>query len=165
MGKSDRHDFAAAAVLVIVLTAVDQLTKWRAFRMLPGKPMVLVPGVLELRYLENHGAAFGILQNRQWLFIAATVLFLAGMFVFFLKVKAHPRLRMLLAVLAGGACGNLIDRIRFGFVRDFIYFKPIDFPVFNAADIFVTVSAALIILYILFFMNENDLTFSRKDGA
>ena len=110
--------------------------------------------MLELRYVENHGAAFGILPGKQWFFILLTVVMLIAFLVIYLRQNEESRplpLNLALIGLIGGAAGNLIDRVYFHFVRDFIYFRLIDFPVFNVADICVTVSAVIFIIYVLFF--------------
>ncbi len=143
----------AAALLVVI----DQLTKFFAARHLSGGPCVLIPGVLELRYVENHGAAFGILPGKQWFFILLTVVMLIAFLVIYLRQNEESRplpLNLALIGLIGGAAGNLIDRVYFHFVRDFIYFRLIDFPVFNVADICVTVSAVIFIIYVLFFGDD-----------
>ena len=143
----------AAALLVVI----DQLTKFFAARHLSGGPCVLIPGVLELRYVENHGAAFGILPGKQWFFILLTVVMLIAFLVIYLRQHEEDRpllLNLALIGLIGGAAGNLIDRVYFHFVRDFIYFRLIDFPVFNVADICVTVSAVIFIIYVLFFGDD-----------
>ncbi len=139
------------ALLGALLLLLDQLTKYLAGVCLRGKELVLIPGVLELCWMENRGAAFGILRDRQWLFILLALLFLTGAVLVFLHLP-HDRggfvRRILCAALAAGAAGNLIDRIFLGYVRDFIYVSLIDFPVFNVADICVTAGAAALILVI-----------------
>ena len=145
--------FGSMLLLTTGLTVLDQYTKLFAARRLQEKPYVLAEGVFELRYTENHGAAFSILQNRQWLFILIAVIFLTAILVWQLLLPAKRSvlgLRIILAVLAAGAAGNLMDRIMLGYVRDFLYVRAINFPVFNLADIYVTVSAVLLVLWVLF---------------
>ncbi len=151
--------FGTMTLITILLTALDQFTKVLAAGQLQEGPRVLLKGVFELRYTQNRGAAFSLLQNHQWLFILISILFLAGICVWQLLLppkKSVLTLRILLAVLAAGAAGNLIDRIQLGYVRDFLYFRLIDFPIFNLADIYVTVSAALLVLWMLFFDKEKE---------
>lgn len=153
------------ALLVCLLVAADQFTKYLAQIHLKGHSQVLIPGALELCYLENHGAAFGILKDREWFFIIATVLFLIALVFVYLRLPEGASFRLhrfSMLLLAAGAAGNLIDRVRTGSVRDFIYFSLIDFPVFNVADICVTVGAGLLIVCILFFTKEEDLTLKGK---
>jgi signal peptidase II len=152
-----------------VLVAVDQITKYAAVVYLKGKDAaVLIKNVLELRYLENSGAAWGMLQNRQWIFALITIAFLSVIAFFMAKIPktAYYRPLMLtLAVLCAGAVGNFIDRIRQSYVVDFIYFKIIDFPVFNVADICVTLSVIALLILILFHYKDKDFNFVRRtDG-
>ena len=148
-----------SALIVLSLVFLDQITKIYAARELPGNPAAVIPGVFELHYIENHGAAFSILPNAKWLFILITAVILAFIVVFQLKAGTDARgmrFRILTAILMAGAVGNLIDRVSYGYVRDFLYFRLIDFPVFNVADICVTVSAFLLILWVLFDTPERD---------
>ncbi len=156
--------FAAGAVLLLL---ADLYTKKAAAAHLAGDPLVLIPGVLELTYLENHGAAFGLLENRIALFAVLTCAFLAAA-VWFLRILPGGRrflpLRAVCFAACAGAAGNLYDRLRFGFVRDFIYLRLIDFPVFNVADICVTCSAAAALILLLFYYKEEDLLFLNHRG-
>ncbi|MDO5591537.1 MAG: signal peptidase II, partial [Bacillota bacterium] len=131
-----------------------------AVRALQGKPpIILVNGVLELLYVQNTGAAFSLLENAQWLFIliaVAAVLLISVFLIRLPKTKRYQPLHILLTFISAGAVGNLIDRIQLGYVRDFIYFSIIDFPVFNVADIYVTVSTALLVILVLFYYREED---------
>lgn len=154
--------FLAFAVLV----AMDQLTKWLALTKLYNKePFVIIQGVLELSYLRNSGAAWGVLEGKQGFFIFITFIMLAASLFFFIKMpktKHFRGLRIVICTLAAGAVGNLIDRIRNGYVHDFIYFKAINFPVFNFADICVTLSMIGLIVMILFVYKDNDWNFLKK---
>ena len=134
-------------VSVSILVFVDQYTKLLASINLKGNaPRVLVDGVLELVYTENSGAAFGILQGKQILFYVLTVIVLIVLLTLLYKMEfnAHniPYFIFLILIFSG-AVGNFIDRVNNKFVVDFIYFKPIDFPVFNFADICITCGVIL----------------------
>lgn len=148
-------------ILVAVLVLADQLTKYLAVVHLKGQaPLVLIRGVLELYYLENQGAAFSMLQNQQVFFYVLTIIFLVLAGWFLAKVPSTAKytpLRISLLVLCAGAVGNLIDRIVHKYVVDFIYFVIIDFPVFNVADIYVTLGVIVLICLVLFHYKENDL--------
>ncbi len=151
-----------ALLFIAAAVGLDQWTKILAVRHLYGSdPFVLIPGVLELRYLENRGAAFGMLQQQQVLFAVLTVVVLSGIvFLYLFRVPDTSRflpLNLVLISLAGGAIGNFIDRLRQGYVVDFIYFRLIDFPIFNVADCFVSVAAVFLFVLILFFYKEEDL--------
>ena len=160
--------FLPPAVIFGILTVLDQISKTAAKNTLPGHPLYLIPGVIHLEYVENRGAAFGILQGKQVVFIAVTLLFLTGIAVLLTKIPAGKKYnpaRFFLVMLSAGAFGNLLDRIRLNYVRDFIYFVPIDFPVFNLADVYVVLSAFSLVLMMLFFYKEEDLEFLHPGGA
>ena len=158
--KNRSTRFLTACVLFAVLVFLDQYTKYLASAFLrPKGAILLIPGVLELRYLENRGAAFGILQNRQWVFIvfAFACIIICGVILYRLAAAGrHAASRVCLAFLAAGAAGNLIDRRSHGYVIDFIYFSLIHFPIFNLADVYVSLSTvALVVLVIFFYKEEN----------
>ena len=155
MNDDGRASIIRTALLGVLLCggliAADLLTKLTASK-LGSREVVLIPGVLSLSYIENHGAAFGIMQGRQWLLIVISAVIIAAAVVFYIRRIRdiqYRYLRVLIVFLVAGALGNMIDRIMLGYVRDFIYFKLIDFPVFNVADIYVTVSAVLILIWII----------------
>lgn len=146
-----------------VLTVLDQWTKRLAVLYLKGQePFVLWEGVFELNYLENRGAAFGIFQGQKAVFLVCTVLIL-GLVVFYYsrlpKGRRFAPIRLVGVLLAAGAVGNMIDRAVNSYVVDFLYFKLIDFPIFNVADCYVTVGAVLLALLILFYYKEEELEF------
>ena len=158
------------AVGLIVSIGLDQWTKALAVAKLKGnQPFVLINGVFEFYYSENRGAAFGMLQGRQ-LIIAAFVL-AAAVFVL-IRMPSERRFLPLTAclfLLVSGAAGNMIDRISQGYVVDFLYFKLIDFPIFNVADCYVVIATFLLMILIFFVYSEEDLAFlsfkkQRKEG-
>lgn len=143
-----------------VLLWLDQWTKQLAVRHLMGKPaIVLMEGVLELRYLENRGAAFGMFQGRQFFFFLVALAVFA-MIVFGLYRMPFTRrylpLGCCMALLSAGAAGNMIDRISQQYVVDFIYFRLIDFPIFNVADCYVTVAAFCMMILVLWVYHDED---------
>ena len=148
------------------LVALDQITKAIAAATLKGNaPAELIKGVLEFRYIENRGAAWGMMQGAGIFFIILTAAVMAGMIVLVAKMPAHRRFRPFLAfaiqIFAGGV-GNLIDRVGLRYVRDFIYFKAIDFPVFNVADICVTCGICLLVILVIFVYREKDYEMFKK---
>ena len=152
------------------LIVLDQLTKLWALGALKGKnPIAIRPEVLELHYVENRGAAFGIMQNRQWFFLLITVVVLAVLIWLVPKIpedRHYLGFRMCLYFIGAGAIGNMIDRMFRKYVVDFIYFRLIDFPVFTVADIYVTVSAIVFLVLVLFYYKEDDYAFlSRKKNC
>ncbi len=143
---------------------LDQFTKGLAVTHLKGAPaIVLIPGVLELRYLENRGAAFGFLQNQKAFFVIMTCLVLALLLYALWRMPASPRYRlfhMMGGVLIAGALGNFLDRLRLDYVVDFIYISLIDFPVFNVADMYISGICALGLVIVFFgHMEEKDFAF------
>ena len=151
-----------ASLVLVLLVALDQITKFWAKAYLEGKDaLVIIKNILEFRYLEggNTGAAFGILQgNTFFLGMVSLIVFLV-LLVLLYKMAANPRHKFLcwcLVFMAAGAVGNCIDRLVNGYVVDFIYFKAIDFPIFNVADIYVTLSALVLLLLVAFSKEENE---------
>lgn len=155
---------------IVLLVALDQWTKYLAQTYLAGqKSIVLIPDVFCLQYLENTGAAFGILQNQQWFFYLLTIVYLffvAMIYVRIPKTKRFFLLHALAVLLTSGALGNFIDRVRMHYVVDFFYFSLIDFPIFNVADIYVVVSFVLLVIAVLFVYKEDEfdfLTFRKQE--
>ena len=164
-------DLAAVALL----TYFDQFTKYLAVFHLKGKPDIpILKDILVLQYLENKGAAFGMLQNQKIFFLLIEILILLVIGFALVKMPADKKYNLmhLTAVLvAGGAIGNMIDRVVQDYVVDFIYFVLIDFPIFNVADIYVSVSVAVLAVLIFFYYKDEDLQgllvkkTNEEDGA
>lgn len=153
-------------IFLCVLVFFDQWTKHLSVVYLKGQdPYELIPGVLEFRYLQNNGAAFSILQDQQFFFYILTGVFLFAAFFILTRIPADARfrpMRLCILVLTAGAIGNLIDRIVQKYVVDFIYFRIIDFPIFNVADIYVTLSVTVLVILTLFKYNEDDFRFLKR---
>jgi signal peptidase II len=148
--------FTGIVALVVVL---DQVTKLLVLRKLPLlKSIVVIPGFFSITHVHNPGGAFGFLaQNgspwRHWMFLAAAVIALSMILYFHHQTpRTHPFLGLGLALIFGGAIGNLIDRLRFGEVIDFLdfYVAHLHWPTFNVADSAVTVGVSIFVLHILF---------------
>lgn len=137
-------------IIIIVLGIIlDRLTKNYAINNLIENPY---SGTLfNFTYLENRGAAFGILQDRRIFFIILTLAIVCALIYYFLKnYKTNPKvLNIALAMIISGAIGNFYDRLFQGYVVDFIEFAFVNFPVFNIADIFVTIGSILLIIYMI----------------
>lgn len=169
--KKNTHlkEAAAGIVGLFLLLVIDQWTKLLAIACLKDQADIeLIPGVFRLHYLENHGAAFGILKDQQWVFLLLAVIFLAAAVVLYLRMPFTTRmlpLRLITVFIAAGALGNMIDRIFRHYVVDFLYFSLIDFPVFNVADIYITCCAVLLVILVVFYYKDDELEsiFSRKD--
>lgn len=165
MNKKKKQLYGMDLVIVLCLTFLDQLTKHLAMIHLKDQPAIpLIKGVLELQYLENRGAAFGILQNQKVILLIVSVLFI-GVILFFLNKVPDTSRYMILHVLAAaviaGGVGNMIDRFRQGYVVDFIYFSLIDFPIFNVADIYVVTATILVFVMLLFVYKDEELKFIK----
>ena len=130
---------------------LDQLTKWLAVTLLQGNPSVpIIPGALQLTYLENPGAAFGMLQNNRWVFLIISTVGILGVLAYLLIKRPTSRLLCLaLSFIVGGGIGNMIDRVLLGYVVDFIDFCLINFAIFNVADSFVCVGAGFLALWVI----------------
>ncbi len=118
----------------------------------------IIPGLFSLTYVENKGAAFGILSNARWIFILFTIAVIIFLIIFMFRKRPESKLlNVALILIIGGGAGNLIDRIFYGYVVDYlsISFFP---PVCNFADYCVTVGAFILVIYLLFFSD-----YKRKD--
>lgn len=150
-----------AGVICTLLVVLDQLVKLWVLATLKGKdPIVLIENILEFRYLENRGAAFGILQNQLWFFVIITVFVLVALILVVKRMPDNKRflwLRICIYLIGAGAVGNMIDRVFRRYVVDFIYFKLIDFPIFNVADIYVTCAAFLMVVLVMFYYKDEEL--------
>ena len=164
---SKKNQISLFAAITVIAAAFDQLSKrWALANLGDHEPVPLIPGVLEFLRIENRGAAFGILQGKMFFFYLITAVVAAGILYVVYKLpekRKYLPLLVILAFLLAGAAGNLIDRAFRQSVVDFIYFKPIDFPVFNVADIYVTCSTFVMVILILRFYEDEDFAFlSRK---
>lgn len=153
-------------MLAIVILLIDQGTKIWAASSLCCRPLVLLPGALELTYVENRGAVWGLMQGWRIVFLVATFLFLGVLLWFYAKKrkKMTTLTRIILVLLFSGAVGNLIDRVFLGYVRDMIYVRLINFPVFNVADSAITIAAALLIIE-TFFVKGRTTTFDLMEAC
>lgn len=156
----------ADALLAALLIAFDQLTKHLAVVHLKGQPAIsLIDGVLELQYLENRGAAFGVLQNQKWLLLAVGIIFMAAVCYFLIRLPEDRKyfiVHILASAIIAGGIGNMIDRIRLDYVVDFISFILIDYPIFNVADCYVVIATIMVFILLLFVYKEEDLSFLFK---
>ena len=138
-------------VIAAAVIAADQLTKLLTVtRLQLSESFDLIPGVFRFTYIRNEGAAFGMLAGHRWIFLEFSSLAIAGIAVYVMMCPPKNLLTFTaLSLVAGGGVGNMIDRVRLGYVVDFIDFCA--FPklwkwIFNVADACVCVGAALLIL-------------------
>lgn len=139
---------------VLIIAAViilDQFTKFLVItKLVPIGDYNVIPGLLEFTYVENRGIAFGMFQDLRWFFVVATsIIAIVVLFFIFKMYKKYFFYTICLSLIFGGAVGNIIDRIRFGYVTDFIHFSFFP-PVFNIADSAVVVGAIALSIAILF---------------
>lgn len=156
-------------ILFILFIVLDQITKILAINHLKDQnDIIIIKNVFQLHYLENKGAAFGMLKDQKLFFVFVAFIILVCILFAIIKIPVQKRyysLNFLLLFIASGAAGNMLDRLRFDYVVDFFYFSLIDFPVFNVADIYVTVATILLICLILFYYKEEDLKFLQFSVA
>jgi signal peptidase II len=152
-------------VLFIVFIAADQITKLIAQNKLKeNPPFEIWPGVFQLRYLENQGAAFGILQNYRIVFIVITLVMLVAVVLLIAKLPTEKQFaptHIYLTLIAAGGAGNLINRVASGYVVDFFYFNLINFAIFNVADSFISIGAVWLFVHICFVLKDGDLDFLK----
>lgn len=150
-------------ILGVALLALDQFTKYLAIIKLKGYPAyVLIDGVLELQYLENRGSAFGMLQNQKFLILFIGIVFMSVILFFLFKLPQERKfciMHILLSLIIAGGVGNMVDRIRFDYVVDFISFVLIDYPIFNVADCYIVCATIVLFILFLFVYKEKDLEF------
>ena len=143
-----------AIIAIILMVAADKLLKYWAVTALqaaPGHTIPLIENVFHLTYVENRGAAFSVLQNQIWLFVLLTIAILCAIVIAVRRGLVRSALgSWSLYIVAGGAVGNMLDRIFRHFVVDLFDFRLIHFPVFNVADVFVCVGGVLFAYYLLF---------------
>ncbi|MCR5268356.1 MAG: signal peptidase II [Lachnospiraceae bacterium] len=149
-------------VCILILIVFDRASKIWATNTLPeSNGIELIPGALKLYYLPNGntGAAFGIFKGQMWLFVLVTVFVCVILLYALLHLpieKHYSILHITIICITAGGLGNLIDRLMNGYVVDFIYFYLINFPIFNVADIYVTVSTVVLAVLLLFVYKEED---------
>lgn len=153
--------YLLGAVWVAALVFLDQRIKTLVTEEFSGgKTSQLIPGILGLGYVENRGMAFGLLQNAQVLFVVLTVIILLFLILAYHAVPEKKRffpLSAALVLITAGAVGNFIDRIRLGYVVDYLRLEFMEFPLFNLADCFLTWTAVATAVLLLFFYKNEDL--------
>lgn len=151
-----------AILAVGILAGIDQLTKFMitgSFALYESRP--LIKGVFSLTYIRNAGIAWGMFKGKRVIFLIITFVVLVACFYVYEKILQEKKLapvRYCLVFVVAGSIGNMIDRIKLGYVIDFFDFELINFPIFNVADIFVTVSMIVLIILICFVYKEEDFS-------
>ena len=146
--------FLYMALFAAGIVAVDQITKFLTVAHIGLHHHVeMLPGVLGLTYVQNTGAAFSSFEGMQWLFAVIFLIF-TGLILweYFKKPQPFTRLeRWCIAAIYGGGLGNMIDRLRYGYVVDMIKTEFMEFPVFNVADCFITCGCIMLLVHLVFF--------------
>lgn len=153
-------------IYFILLIALDQVTKyWARTYLQENGPISIIPGALKLQYHENTGAVWGIMTGKTGLLtILSIILFIVLCFMYF-KIPQKRRylpIQIIWIFIMAGAIGNLIDRITLKYVVDFVYIELINFPIFNIADNYLTLSSILLLILGIFYYKEDDFEFIDK---
>lgn len=145
-------------VMIILITAFDQITKYFAQKYLSDGTIVpFIKGVVQFNYAENNGMAFSLFSGARWVFIAVTIAACAAALWYLFSNKCQSLwLYWSIGVIVSGGIGNLIDRVFYGFVVDFIEPVFIDFAIFNIADCAVSLGAASMFLYLVYDMLKKE---------
>ena len=146
--------FLFLSLFAFIIVAADQWTKYLVIQNIPlYQDVEFIPGFLGFTYVRNTGAAFSMLEGMQWLFVVLFIVLTAAvLYEYFKKPLPFTTFdRWCIAAVYGGGLGNMIDRVRLGYVVDMIKTKFINFPVFNVADCFITCGAILLLVHLVFF--------------
>lgn len=164
--------FVLPIIIISLLTAIDQFTKYIilvSFQLYESKPVI--KDVFSITYIQNKGMAWGMFQGKIPIFLILTAIILILCFRILYNVSTNKRYapaKYVVILLISGAIGNLIDRVKLGYVVDFFNFELINFPVFNVADIYVVVSMIAAIILLMFVYNDKEtddilrLSFKKK---
>lgn len=148
-------------VSTVILVGIDQITKIWAISALGNERVItVIDGVFEFCYAENPGVAFSMLEGKRWIFIPVTIIISAALLLMMLRspLRRYKLFNVTCVLILSGAIGNLIDRMVYGYVVDFLHATFIDFPIFNFADCCVVIGAGLLFVFALFVMKEDDDT-------
>jgi len=151
--------------IMAALIALDLITKALARNYLATDTIVIIDGVLELKLAYNLGVAFGMFNKFTFFITIFSTIICAAMIFLFVITPSNKRLRplnILLSFMIAGAAGNLFDRYVFGYVTDMIYFKLINFPIFNVADSYLTCSVIILAIMLLAYFKEEDFAFLKR---
>lgn len=138
-------------ILIAILVGVDQLVKfWTVSTLDLHETMSFIPNVLSFFYLQNDGAAWGMLSGQMWLFYIITVVVVIALVVMLHQEgKQSKFLATGLAFMIAGALGNFIDRLHLNYVIDMFQLEFMNFPIFNVADVCLTIGVIIMLLYVL----------------
>ena len=157
--------YMIGALAAATILALDQWVKyWITVNLPLGESMPLLPGFMQLRTVHNYGAAWSSFSGMRWLLVGVTsVIVLAVAYVLVRRIVRHPLGVVACFLILSGGLGNIIDRVRLGYVVDMFDFQFMNYPVFNVADIAVVCGAVLAAVYYLWFYEKYDKK-DRQDG-
>lgn len=145
------------ALAAVFCVAADQAVKFLVVNTMPlGRSEKLLPPLLQLTRVHNYGAAWSSFSGARWLLIGLTAAGMCVLIWLLVKIVRHPLGQWSLAIILGGGIGNLIDRVRLGYVVDMLDTMFMDFPVFNVADVFVVCGTVCALIYYLAFYSKSD---------
>ena len=144
-------------ILSVIIVAGDQIFKhWIVQNIELGGQLPMIPGVIRLTYLRNTGAAFSMFEGMRWPLVVIACICYVAITLFLVRAKTNPWNKVGLSMVLGGAIGNLIDRIRFGYVVDMFETEFVDYAVFNIADICITLGGILFCVVFIFFTKQEE---------
>ena len=149
--------FLFYVLFVVLIVVIDQITKYLTVLYIPAIGVqTFIPGLLQITYVQNTGAAFSSFEGQQWLFAIVFIVFTGAiLYEYFKKPMPFTALeRWCIAAIYGGGAGNMIDRLRQGYVVDMLETEFMEFPVFNVADCFITCGCILLMIHLAFFNKQ-----------
>lgn len=148
--KIKRNLWLLYLVLVLVLISADQWLKWWVATTIPQNGYrQFLPGIMGLTNLRNDGAAWSLLEGKQWFFAIVSVVAIVVLIFLMHHYSGRQWVELSLSLIFAGTIGNFIDRLRFGYVVDMFQLLPVNFPVFNIADICLTVGVIILVIIVL----------------
>lgn len=166
--KSFFRDCLIHGLLLVAIIVIDQITKAWARAALAENPVIVWKNVFSFRLIFNTGASFGIFENRTMaltIFSIVGMIALGGLYAWLPRTKKMRPLRLMLTIIIAGGIGNIIDRIWMKKVTDMLSFDLINFPVFNVADIGVTIGAIVMCVLWIFYYKDEDFEKCKKSNS
>lgn len=156
-----------AAVIAIFAVIADQLSKYIVVKNIEYHGTVpFIDGVMNFYHTRNTGAAFSMFSDKRWVFMVFSAISMAIIiYLLVTEYKRHVLLNVSLAMILGGGVGNMIDRVRLGYVVDFFRTEFVDFAIFNVADCFITVGTVLLAIYVIFLETKIEKRIKAEKAA
>lgn len=152
-------------LILLLCIALDRVSKYFVIKRLKDHPAVsVIGGILEFRYAENSGAAFSLLRDQTSFFILISIVILVTGIYFLIRSPGRSKYvfsHIMITMILGGAVGNVVDRLLYSAVIDFIYINSFTFPIFNIADAFLSLGTLGLVLSLIFYYKEDDLNFLK----